>query len=258
MARWGDIATWRGPTPNQGPRMIAHDGVVLHIAEGFFAGTQSWLKNPASRTSAHFVVSKEGEIVQLVDTDTQSWCQQDGNARWLSVENAGWAGELLTEAQVSACARILAKAHQVYGVPLVATNDPDGSGLGWHGMGAPDWGHSGCPGAPIVAQRAAIITEARRIAGLGSAAGEEEDDVKIALMQYQEPGSGAPEPTVYVTVEGLVSWPLGSLGEIADRRWLGNKGVFSPLPEDITVVGRRSLLGKVLDRPEGLDPEELG
>lgn len=51
------------------------DMIVCHIAEGTYNGTISWLKNPLSVASAHFVVSKQGEITQLVDLKDAAWAQ---------------------------------------------------------------------------------------------------------------------------------------------------------------------------------------
>lgn len=45
--------------------------IVVHIQEGTMAGTDSWFRNPASKVSAHYGVSKAGEVVQWVrDEDT--------------------------------------------------------------------------------------------------------------------------------------------------------------------------------------------
>lgn len=176
MARWTDLATWVGPTVNcgdgdrdadePGDRMIEHRGVVLHIAAGYYEGTISWQKNPDADVSSHFIVSKSGRIAQMVDTDIRAWAQRDGNSRWLSVENEGFLPDALTPAQVEANARILARAHQVYGVPLQIATSPDGRGLGHHSMGAEsgaNWGHSACPGPAIKAQKAAIVARAKEI-----------------------------------------------------------------------------------------------
>lgn len=139
-------------------------GIALHIAEGTGLGTVSWCSNPNSDVGPHFVVDTNGQITQMVDTDDRSWCQGDGNSYWLSVENAGWSGNPLTLAQIEANARILAKAHQVYKVPLQITDSVSKRGLGWHGMGGASWGnHTNCPGAPILAQRPAIIARAQQI-----------------------------------------------------------------------------------------------
>lgn len=49
------------------------DMIVSHITEGSYAGAVSWLCNPKSGASAHFVVSKKGEITQLVDIKEAAW-----------------------------------------------------------------------------------------------------------------------------------------------------------------------------------------
>jgi hypothetical protein len=144
--------------------MASHRGVVLHIADGTYEGTIAWCRNSSAEVSAHFVTGKTGELAQLVDTDTRSWCQSAGNADWLSVENAGWGGEALTDAQVLSCAKILAKAHQVYGVPLQVAQGPLERGLGHHSMGGLAWGsHPGCPGERIIAQKPEILRIAAAI-----------------------------------------------------------------------------------------------
>lgn len=50
------------------------DMIVCHITEGSYAGAISWLCNPASKASAHFVVAKDGRITQLVELTDSSWC----------------------------------------------------------------------------------------------------------------------------------------------------------------------------------------
>lgn len=49
------------------------DMIVSHITEGAFAGSVNWLCNPKSEVSSHFVVSKKGEITQLVDIKEAAW-----------------------------------------------------------------------------------------------------------------------------------------------------------------------------------------
>ena len=157
---WTDIADWRGPTVNQGGTLAAHRGLVVHIAEGSFEGTITWCRNPAAKVSAHFVVARDGRIAQLVDTAHVAWCQKAGNASWLSVECEGRTPNALSDAQVSAIARILAKCHAVYDIPLQVTSDPTGCGLGHHSMGGIRWGHQDCPGPAIIAQKGEIVRQA--------------------------------------------------------------------------------------------------
>ena len=48
--------------------------IVSHITEGNFNGAVSWLCNPKSNASSHFVVAKDGRITQLVSLEDGSWC----------------------------------------------------------------------------------------------------------------------------------------------------------------------------------------
>lgn len=167
-------ATWRGPVPynsgdgDQTPMeaadaMAEYRGVVLHIAAGYYEGTIAWQRNDASNISSHFVVSKAGDIAQMVDTHDRAWTQAAGNSGWLSIENAAFLPEALTAAQVEANAKILAWAHATHGIPLQLATSPSGRGLGHHSMGAENgvnWGHSACPGPAIKAQKPAILARA--------------------------------------------------------------------------------------------------
>lgn len=175
MARWTDLATWQGPAADNfgdgdwseregADRMSEHRGLVIHIAEGSYAGTVAWERNASSDISSHWVLAKDGRCAQMVDTDDRPWTQADGNSAWLSVECEGYAGDSLTPQQLEVVAQLLARANQVYGVPLQLADSPSGRGLGWHGIGGAAWGgHTGCPGAPIVAQRGAIVARAQEI-----------------------------------------------------------------------------------------------
>ena len=63
-------------SPNRGQRNgWKPDVIVCHITEGGYSGAVSWLCNPNAQASCHFVVSKKGEITQLVPFEYASWCQ---------------------------------------------------------------------------------------------------------------------------------------------------------------------------------------
>ncbi|WP_329564654.1 peptidoglycan recognition protein family protein [Kitasatospora sp. NBC_01266] len=158
-------AEWIGPTPNQytgGQQEVR--GLVLHIQQGTEAGSEAWFKTAAAQASAHFLNPKAGGLRQLVDTADAAWAEMAGNRQWISVENEGVSGDSLTASQLENAAQLYAWLHGEYGVPLQATDDPNGQGLGWHGMGGDAWGgHPDCPGDPIKAQRAAILARAQQI-----------------------------------------------------------------------------------------------
>ncbi|MDH6111910.1 hypothetical protein P3T36_006907 [Kitasatospora sp. MAP12-15] len=166
MARM-PAAQWIGPTPNLYPGgMSEHRGLVLHIQDGGEAGTESWFKDPSSQASSHFLNPKSGGLRQLVDTDDAAWTEMAGNRSWVSVENEGLGGDSLTASQIENCAQLLAWLHGQYGIPVQPTDDPNGTGLGWHGMGGAAWGgHYDCPGNAILAQRPAILARAAQLVG---------------------------------------------------------------------------------------------
>lgn len=161
-------ATFIGPTPNKRTDgMVEVRGLVLHIQQGTEQGSEAWFKNPKSQASSHFLNPKTGGLRQLVDTKDRAWAEADGNAHWISLEDEGYAGDSLTASQVENAAQLLAWLHTEYAVPLQSTDDPNGKGLGWHGMGGAAWGgHTGCPGDPIKAQRPVIIARAKAILGI--------------------------------------------------------------------------------------------
>ncbi len=245
MGIWEDIATWEGPTPNQGGRMAEHRGVVLHIAEGSYWGTIAWCKDPGSSTSAHFVASRSGEVTQLIDTERQSWCQVGGNPSWLAIENEGYGGEVLTQAQMEACARILNRAHEVYGIPLQLADSPSGRGLGYHGMGGEAWGgHDQCPGDGIIAQRPDIIRMASG-ATAGATSSTIGDKVN-SLMRFDR------KPEVFLT-DGVTARWVTSEAEVADLQWLAKDGTINlGYSGRIRIVGRRELVGRIVGKvPQG-------
>ena len=195
---WTDLAVWRGPTVNEGGPMDEHRGVVLHIAEGSYEGTIEWQHNPAAEVSSHFVVAKDGRIAQVVPANSHTaWTQQNGNGHWISVENEGFTPHALTDAQVDANARLLARAHQLYGTPLQVATSPLGKGLGHHSMGTnghsvptdtwtgPTWGHSDCPGPAIVAQKTLIITKAANIINGGDNMALSDNDALVQAWRVE-------------------------------------------------------------------------
>lgn len=62
------------PNKSKGRNGWKPDMIVSHITEGSFNGAVSWLCNPDSGASSHFVVAKDGRITQLVELEDTSWC----------------------------------------------------------------------------------------------------------------------------------------------------------------------------------------
>jgi hypothetical protein len=161
MARYSG-AQWRPISINYNRGGIAPRILIVHIMQGTLAGTDSWFRNPNAQVSAHFGVGKTGTIYQWVDTANRAWHAVNANSYAIGVECAGFSGQTLTAAQVSAVARIYAWAHRHHqAISMWLNKRISGSGLSWHGLGGVAWGnHPLCPGTPIVDQLPAIRRKA--------------------------------------------------------------------------------------------------
>jgi N-acetyl-anhydromuramyl-L-alanine amidase AmpD len=113
-----------------------HKAVVLHIAEGSYAGTlQEFADSSPAEKSSHFVVAKDGRIAQIVNLNDSAWanglCWQNNQWRtpdcraperptWadivpgsnpnlytISIEHEGFTGQPLTPAMKAATVRLL-------------------------------------------------------------------------------------------------------------------------------------------------------
>lgn len=69
------------PTPHQGAR-IEPALIVLHDTAGRLAPGSSveWFQDPKAKASAHFVVERDGTIVQMVECDRMAW--HAGKSEW--------------------------------------------------------------------------------------------------------------------------------------------------------------------------------
>ncbi|MGH3002896.1 MAG: N-acetylmuramoyl-L-alanine amidase [Gaiellaceae bacterium] len=96
-------------------------GIVIHSTEGRFVGSVRFLQRAHTRGSAHFVVSRTGQIVQLVPVTDVAW--HAGNAWWnlhsIGIEHEGWADRGgFTTAEYRASAKLVAYLAHRWGIPL--------------------------------------------------------------------------------------------------------------------------------------------
>lgn len=115
------------------------DRIVIHVTEGSFWGAVTWLRNPRSHGSSHYVISRGGDVVQLVSTSDVAW--HAGN-RWVNrhsigIEHEGWTKRGgFTDAQYRASAQLVAYLAARAGMPVDRKHvighdevpDPDGRG----------------------------------------------------------------------------------------------------------------------------------
>lgn len=136
-------------------------GLILHVQEGE-GSLFDRFSDPATKSSAHFWVSRAGEIEQYVSVHHRSWTQRAGNVEWVSIETSGFAGKPLTTVQVDAVARVYVWGAREHGWPLEVTDSPKGRGLGTHAMGGSAWGGHACPGTIRARQREVIMRRVRQ------------------------------------------------------------------------------------------------
>jgi len=123
------------PSPNygkgrKGRKIIA---IVNHITAGTFPGCLSWMRNPQAKASAHYLVTRQGKIYQMVrDEDTSwhagmvnkpNWSLYDGsnpNRSTIGIEHENLSGGLLTDAQYKATLWLHRQLIGKYNIPVDA------------------------------------------------------------------------------------------------------------------------------------------
>lgn len=116
---------WNG---RHGRKIIA---IVDHITAGLMPGCLDWMCNPRSKASAHYLVTKSGEVYQLVaEGDTafhagevkkHTWKLHDGtnpNRRTIGIEHECVSGGDLTEAQYQATLKLHKELIRKYNIPI--------------------------------------------------------------------------------------------------------------------------------------------
>jgi N-acetyl-anhydromuramyl-L-alanine amidase AmpD len=96
--------------------------IVIHVTDGSFAGAVSWLTNPQSHVSAHYAVSRDGEIAQMVARKDIAWHAGNHvvNAESIGIEHEGVTDDIsgFTDAEYRASARLVAWLARLYDIPI--------------------------------------------------------------------------------------------------------------------------------------------
>lgn len=63
------------PSPHHGARSTSKITAIIchYTAGGNSSGAVSWFQDPASKVSAHYVIGKDGQVVQMVALDRAAW-----------------------------------------------------------------------------------------------------------------------------------------------------------------------------------------
>ena len=108
------------------------EAIVIHIADGNRDGCISWFLNPASQVSAHYLICKNGDIIQFVDEKDSAWhCGFIKNPKWellkpgvnpnrytVGIEHEGVDNEQLTFRQLYISSWLIFKISEKWNIPL--------------------------------------------------------------------------------------------------------------------------------------------
>ncbi len=96
--------------------------VIIHIGEGSYSGIISWFQNPSSNVSAHYVVSRNGAVTQMVRHEDVAYHagNWDYNTTSIGIEHAGYASssDNWTNAMYKASAKLTAYICKRHNVPI--------------------------------------------------------------------------------------------------------------------------------------------
>lgn len=111
--------------------------VAIHIAEGSKASVVATFTDPAVGKSSHFLVCRDGAVVQFVSTKDASFCtgnldnpinqlvlaaKTNANGWTVSIEHEGFSNQDITDAQYATTALICRYLNGRWGIPLDRTH----------------------------------------------------------------------------------------------------------------------------------------
>ncbi len=113
--------TW-SPSPNFTKNGIGKPKyIVVHVTQGSFNGAVSWLKNPASGVSAHYVIqSSTGTIKQLVNDEDRAWHAKCWNSQAIGIEHEGFVDrpeKYFTDVMYNSSANLVKYLAAKYSIP---------------------------------------------------------------------------------------------------------------------------------------------
>jgi N-acetylmuramoyl-L-alanine amidase len=114
------------PSPNHSERNGAPvDTIVIHSTAGGLDGALSWLCNPASKVSAHYVIARSGDIYKLVPLARAAWhagrCPNfpRANQRSVGIELEQLPGEPPTQKQLEALRWLVGEIRKQFNIQYI-------------------------------------------------------------------------------------------------------------------------------------------
>jgi hypothetical protein len=136
----GNFQPWAGAAP----RAIRR--IVIHITDAStLNGTVRWFQDQRARVSAHYVIDRDGTVVQMVRHADVAWHARGSNTESIGIEHVAVAptvnaaGLLPTAAQYCASAALVRWLCDTYGIAV------DRANIVGHSEADPRTNHHGCP-----------------------------------------------------------------------------------------------------------------
>ncbi len=93
--------------------------IVIHTTQGSYSGTISWFQNPASQVSAHYTISKGGDVMQMVYEHDIAWHVGSENSYTIGIEHEGYIDDpaWVTDPMLQASAKLTCYLLKKWGLP---------------------------------------------------------------------------------------------------------------------------------------------
>ena len=172
------LAEWRPLPENRTQPALSPRTIIDHSIVGSAEGAYGYFLNSTSLES-HFIVKKDGHIIQLIDTERTADANYQANGHAISIEtedNGDPNRDPWTKAQLESLTRLHAWLADAHDIPRRKCPTTAGGGLGYHSLfGAPSaWTPSAgktCPGTIRIKQWNDILLPAFVSGGTASLGG---------------------------------------------------------------------------------------
>jgi len=131
MANYSDYppAAWRPAsrynyTGSSRERSYDINRIIIHVTQGSYVGAIRWFQNSGASVSAHYVVSKAGDISQCVRNKNIAWHAGNWtyNCHSIGIEHAGYVSGYFTRTQYRQSARLTAWNCKKHRIPIDRTH----------------------------------------------------------------------------------------------------------------------------------------
>ncbi|MEW6635340.1 MAG: peptidoglycan recognition family protein [Actinomycetota bacterium] len=96
--------------------------IVIHVAQGSFASAINWFQDPRARVSAHYVINRNGRVVQCVRNKDIAWHAGNWNynTHSIGIEHAGYVNnpDWFSKKMYNSSARLAAFLVKKHRIPL--------------------------------------------------------------------------------------------------------------------------------------------